>query len=438
MADKSASADQTAAAGASSSATTGDTSDEPAGEVRSAAAPQDGPAITEAGGVSVPEPRAAAPSVAEQPLAADPLTDIEARNREAGVNERRPFGRPGQPLGRSHPFVFGFTGALGVFAAWMLIQAITSARQVIILVVVSLFLAVGLNPAVEALQRRLVSRRLAVAVVFLGVLLVFVGFGFAIVPPLTNEISAFIDHLPTYIQQLQGNARIRELDQRYQLLSKLQNTVTNANFGTQAVNGIVGVGKVVVGGLFSALTVLILTLYFLGSLPAIKNFFYRMAPRSRRARVALLGDEILGRIGGYVAGTVTVATIAGTTAFCFLFIADIPFALPLALIVGLTAFIPMVGATIGATLVTIVAFFTGTGTGIAAIIFFVIYQQIENHLIQPWVMRRAVDVHPAVTIIAALIGGTLLGIVGALLAIPTAAAVALIVREVVLPRQDTA
>ncbi|HEV7934666.1 MAG TPA: AI-2E family transporter [Actinomadura sp.] len=387
-------------------------------------------------GPVVPAPRVAEQSVTDTSLA-DPVTDVEARKREAGVNERRPFGRPGEPLGRAHPFVFGFTGALGVFAAWMLIQAITNARQVLILIIVSFFIAVGLNPAVEGLQRRRLSRRWAVALVFLGVLLVFVGFGFAIVPPLTAEITAFVDHVPSYIEQLQRNGRIHELDRRYQLLGKLQTTVTNANFGTQAVNGIVGVGKVVVGGLFSTLTVLILMLYFLGSLPTIKNFCYRMAPRSRRARVALLGDEILVRIGGYVAGTVTVALIAGTLAFVFLLIAGVPFALPLALIVALTAFIPMVGATVGATIVSIVAFFNGTGTGIACVIFFVIYQQVENYVIQPRVMRRAVDVHPAVTIIAALIGGTLLGIVGALLAIPIAAAIALIVREVMVPRQDT-
>lgn len=367
----------------------------------------------------------------------DPLTDMETRRREAGVDEQFPFGRPGEPLGKRHPFVFGFIGALGVFSAWMLIQAITDASQVLILIVVSLFLAVGLNPAVEALQRTRVSRPWAVALVFLGVLLVFVGFGFAIVPPLTNEITAFVDQVPSYIQQLQQNTRVRELDQRYQLLGKLQKAVTDPNLGQQAIGGIVGVGRVVLGGLFSTLTVLILTLYFLSSLPSIKNFFYRIVPRSRRARVALLGDEILFRIGGYVAGTITVALIAGTVAYVFLLIADVPFALPLAMIVGLTAFIPLVGATIGAVLVSIVAFFDGTGTGIACVVFFLVYQQVENYVIHPRVMKRAVDVHPAMTIIAALIGGALLGIVGALLAIPTAAAIALIVREVLLPRQET-
>lgn len=370
--------------------------------------------------------------------APDPLVDLEQRKREAGVEEALPFGRPGLPIGRAHPFTFGFTGALGVFAAWTLIQAISSARQVLILIVVSLFLAIGLNPTVERLQRARMSRGWAVAVVFLGVVVVFVGFGFAIVPPLTEQITEFIDHVPNYTRQLQENAQVRELDQRYQLLTKLENAVANADFGQRAMNGIVGVGKVVLSGIFSTLTVLILTLYFLGSLPAVKTFFYRLAPRSRRARVSLLGDEILVRIGGYVAGSVTVAMIAGVTAYIFMLIAGIPFALPLSLIVALTSLVPLVGATIGAVLVSIVAFFDGAVVGIVTIIFFLVYQQVENYLIHPRVMKRAVDVHPAVTVIAALIGGTLLGVVGALLAIPTAASLSLIVREVVLPRQEKA
>jgi predicted PurR-regulated permease PerM len=370
-------------------------------------------------------------------LTPDPLLDMEQRRREAGADKLSPFGRPGQPLGRTHPFVFGFTAALGVICAWLLFQAVTSARQVIVLIVVSMFLAVGLNPAVERLQRARLPRGGAVAVVFLGLVLAFVGVGFAVIPPLTEQITNFIDHLPTYIQQLGENQRVQELDREYQVLQKAQDAVTNPNFGQSALDGVVGVGRVLLGGIVSTLTVLILTLYFLSSLPTIKTFFYRLAPRSRRARVALLGDEILLRIGGYVAGTITVAFIAGTMAYIFLSIMDVSFALPLALFVGITALIPLVGATIGAVLACIVAFFDGTFTGIACVIFFLVYQQIENYIIHPRVMKRAVDVQPAVTIIAALIGGTLLGIVGALLAIPTAAALALIIREVVVPRQDT-
>lgn len=370
-------------------------------------------------------------------LTPDPLLDLGQRRLEAGVDTLSPFGRPGLPLGRQHPFVFGFTAALGVICAWLLVQAVIDARQVIILILVSMFLAVGLNPAVERLQRARLPRGAAVAVVFFGLVTTFVAIGFAVVPPLTSGISDFIDQLPKYIEDLRQNPRIMEYDREHQVLKRAQDTVTDPNFGQGALNGAIGVGQVVLSGIFSTLTVLILTLYFLSSLPTIKTFFYRLAPRSRRARVALLGDEILQRVGGYVAGTVTVAFIAGTMAYIFLSITGIPFALPLALLVGITALIPLVGATIGAVVVCAVAFFQGTWTGVSCVVFFLVYQQIENYVIHPRIMKRAVDVQPTVTIIAALVGGTLMGIVGALMAIPIAAAIALIIREVVVPRQDT-
>jgi predicted PurR-regulated permease PerM len=370
---------------------------------------------------------------------ADPVTDVKAREREAGVDERFPFGRPGRPLTRNHPFVFGFYGALGVLAAYMLVQALTNARQVIILIVVALFLAVGLNPGVEALERLGISRRWSVLLVFLALVGFFVGFGFAIVPPLSEQTTAIIHNLTSghgYLEQLQNNPRLQDLDKRYHLLQKARTALQSKDLGTRAANGVVGVGQVVLSGVFSTLTVLILTLYFLSSLPSITGFMYRLAPRSRRARVALLGDEILTRIGGYVAGNLLISLIAGVTAYIFLLIVGVPYALALALLVAITDLIPLVGATIGAVFVTALSFFSGPWVGIATGIYFLIYQQVENYIIQPRVMKRSVDVQPAVTIIAALIGGALLGVIGALLAIPAAAAVALIVREVVMPRQE--
>lgn len=369
-------------------------------------------------------------------VAADPLTDLDQRKREAGVDHAFPFGRPGEPLGRTHPFFFGFIGALGVITAWLLVQAILSARQVLVLILVSMFLAVGLNPAVERLQRIGLSRRWAVALVFLGLVLFFAGVIAAMVPPLTQQITGFIDNLPHYITELQGNRKIADLDRRYGLLQRAQDAIQDNDFQQHLARWAVGVGRVAVSGIFSTLTILILTLYFLSSLPQIKTLFYKLAPRSRRARVALLSDEILERIGGYVAGNFLISIIAGITTYIFLEIWRIPYALALALIVAVTDLIPLIGATIGAVLVTLVGFLTGIPGGIACAVFFLVYQQVENYFIAPRVMKRSVDVQPAVTIVAALIGGTLLGVVGALLAIPAAAAIALIVREVILPRQE--
>jgi predicted PurR-regulated permease PerM len=372
----------------------------------------------------------------ERGASTDPLTDIDEQKREAQADTLFPFGRPGQPLGRTHPFLFGFTGALGVITAWLLVQAVLNARQVLVLILVSMFLAVGLNPVVQRLQHFGMSRRWAVALVFFGLVLFFAGFIAAMVPPLTQQITGFIDNLPRYIAQLQSNPRIADLDQRFQLLEKGQQAIQDPNFQKNLANRAVGLGKVAISGVFSALTILILTLYFLSSLPQIKALFYRLTPRSRRARVALLGDEILVRIGGYVGGQLTVSIIAGISSYTFLEIARIPYALALALIVMITDLIPLIGATIGAVLVTLVGFLTGVPEGIACAAFFLFYQQVENYLIAPRVMKRSVDVQPAVTIVAALIGGTLLGVVGAVLAIPAAAAISLIIREVVLPRQE--
>jgi predicted PurR-regulated permease PerM len=200
--------------------------------------------------------------------------------------------------------------------------------------------------------------------------------------------------------------------------------------------GVLGVGRVVFSAFFSTITVLIVTLYFLANLPAIKARAYRLVPRSRRARVGLLTDEILNRVGGYVAGALAIATVAGITTFILLTVLGVRYAVALAMVVALTALIPLVGATIGAVIVTAVALFTSVQAAVVCIVFYLVYQQVENYVIYPRVMKRSVDVSPAATVVAVLIGGSLLGVLGALLAIPLAAAVQLVLAEVVEPRQD--
>jgi predicted PurR-regulated permease PerM len=196
------------------------------------------------------------------------------------------------------------------------------------------------------------------------------------------------------------------------------------------------VGKVVFGAVFSAITVLTLTLYFMSSLNSMKAAALRAVPRSRRARVAVLADDILGRIGGYVGGALTIAAIAGVTSFVVLLSFGVPYPVALALVVLFTDLIPVVGATLGAIVVTAVAFTEGPHVGIPIAIFYLVYQQVENYVLYPRIMKRSVDVSPAVTIVAVLIGATLMGIVGALLAIPIAAAIQLIMVEVFVPRQE--
>ena len=346
------------------------------------------------------------------------------------------FGRLGRPLRRDSPFMLGFLGALGVFLAWFLIQALVQARSVIILIVVSLFLAVGLNPLVEWLTARSMRRGLAIGIVFLGVIGAFVGFGFAVVPPAAEQSNQFVQDLPTYLEDLRKNPTVRQFDNDYGVIERAQKYVTSDDLGQRAFGGLLGVGRVVLNAVFSAFSVLIMTLYFLAALPSMKRQAYRLVPASRRERVRLLTDEILTRIGGFVSGAFTVAFVAALTSYAFLLIVGVPYALALAVFVGLLDLIPLVGATIAAVVVSLIGFTESVGTGLACVAFYVAYQQFENYVVYPRVMRRAVDVPAPVTVVAVLLGGALLGIVGALLAIPTAAALLLIVRQVAIPRMD--
>ncbi|WP_239137384.1 AI-2E family transporter [Sphaerisporangium rufum] len=357
-----------------------------------------------------------------------------ARKVDAKEYEQ-PFGRPGRPL-RNNPFLFGLTAALGVLTAWLGVQAIASAGSALVLIVISLFLAIGLNPGVEWLQRHGISRLWAITIVFFAVIAFFVGFGLAVVPPLTDQTSGFVQQLPDYVQQLQNHPMIKSIDERYQVLDKLQQYVTSGNLASQMFGGLLGVASVVISALFSALTILVLTLYFLGSLNSIKETFYRLVPRSRRTRVRLLGDEILKQIGGYVAGNLIISLIAGVVTWIFLSIMQVPYALPLSIFVAITDLIPMIGAFLGAGVASGVAFLTSPQAGIACLIFFVIYQQVENYIISPPIFKSSVAVPPVATIVGALLGGALLGVVGALLGIPLAAAILLLIREVVFPRQE--
>jgi len=346
------------------------------------------------------------------------------------------FGRPGRPIRRDSPFMLGFLGALGVFLAWFLTQALIQARSVIILIVVSLFLAIGLSPVVDGLTRRGMRRSVAITIVFFVVIGGFVGFGFAVIPPVAEQSDEFVQNLPTLLQDLRGNPTIRRFDDDYNVIEKAQSYITSGELGQRLFGGIVGVGRIVVNAVFGAFSVLVLTLYFLAALPSMKRQAYRLVPASRRERVQLLTDEVIARIGGYVSGAFLVALIAATTSYLFLRIIDLPYALALAVFVGILDLVPLVGATIAAVGITILGFLESPLVGLACLVFYIAYQQFENYVIYPRVMRRTVDVPAAVTVVAVLLGGALLGIVGALLAIPTAAAILLIVRQVAIPRMD--
>ncbi|MDQ3982305.1 MAG: AI-2E family transporter [Actinomycetota bacterium] len=312
-------------------------------------------------------------------------------------------------------------------------------RSILLLVFVAAFLAVGLDPAVRRLERFGVKRGVAVAIIFLVTIAFIVGFFYAVIPPLVQQVTRFAADLPGYVEDLsKNNARIREWVIENDIPDKLKDATKNVPTVIGAsLGGVLGIAGSVVSTIFSGLTVLILTIYFLLSLSRIRTGGLRLVPQSKRERVRTLADPILEKVGGYIAGQITVALIAGVLAFAFLAIADVPFPVALALWVAIAAIIPLVGATLGAVPAVVVAFFTSPGLGFATLVYFLVYQQVENYVIAPRVMTRAVDVSPAAVLLAALVGASLLGFVGALVAIPAAASLKLIAQEVWIPRAET-
>ena len=352
------------------------------------------------------------------------------------------YGLAGQPLNRHSPFYVGFVGAFGVLVAYTLFNAIGRLTQVITLLLVAFFLTLALNPLVEWLTRRGVRRAWAVTLIFLGLTGLFVALGFLVVPPVATQGGDLAKNAPDYLNSLLNNRLVKNFDSHYHVLDKFQaefqKRVTDSSFMSQLFGGVLGAGKAVLSGFFAFFTVLILTLYFLASLPAIKRAAYGMIPASRRPRFISLTEEILRRVGSYAIGQVAVAGINAFASWIMMSIVGIPYAAVLAVAVGILGLVPLVGASLGAAVVCTVAFFDEPKKAIIALVYYVVYQQIENYVVAPRIMQRTVSVPGAITIVAALIGGTLLGMLGALLAIPIAAGLLLIYEEVLLPRQRRA
>jgi predicted PurR-regulated permease PerM len=371
----------------------------------------------------------------DQPMPASPAPPEEQTEEPADV-ESSPYGEPGPPLEHT-PFYMGLLGGLGLAVAYWLTTRFFAIGSVMILVVVAMFLAAGLNPIVEYFMGRGLKRPWALLVVIAAVLTTIALFILAIVPVVTDQVTTITDNAPGWLDQLTHNRQIQDLNEQYDIVDKAKEYIASGDLAQAVFGGALNVGLKVLSLLGNAFVVIVLTLYFLASLPTMKHALYQLAPASRRDRVSKLGDQIVRGIGGYVSGAFVVAMCAGISTLVFLVIVGMAeYAVALALVVAILDVIPMIGATLGAVIVCAIAFATDVKVGIVAVVFYVAYQQIENYVIYPRVMSRSVEIPGALTVIAALVGAALLGVVGALLAIPTAAAVLLIVREVWVRRQD--
>ena len=360
--------------------------------------------------------------------------------RKATSKAVEDFGEAGKPVDTTHPFYFGFMVTIGALLALTTLRALASASAVFILIIISIFLAAGLNPAVLFFQNRGLKRGMAVGAVMASVLL-FVGIFIAVaVPPLLDQVNSLLNNAPQLVRDLNNNAFVNDLNNKYGVIDSLQTKVNlvikDGQFAITAFGGVIGVGKAVVSGLVSTLTILVLTLYFLSSLPQVIEIGLKFVPASRRNRVSKLVNAIVGRIGSFIGGQAIIAAIAAIFILIMGLIIGMPYTGPLAMFVLICGFIPLVGHFIGMSVVTVVSLTDSLSTAAIALASYVIYVQIENYVITPRIMRRSLSIPGLVTIIAALLGTSLLGLVGGLLAVPIAAAVLLILDEVVFPRAD--
>ena len=344
----------------------------------------------------------------------------------------------------NNAFRLGLIGTLGVGVGMLVISSVVTLQTIIIYIGAALFLSLGLDPAVSWLEKKKFPRWAAILTVLLSVVAVLSGVILAIVPIVVDQVSKLSKIIPQLVEGIGTSTLIDDLKKQFPGLNvdKIIASVTDYLGGnlTSITSTIVQSGFALVSGLFGGLIILILTLYFTASLHNIKRATYQLVPASKRARFADLSEQITTAVGRYVVGQAALAACNGVLSFIFLSIIGAPFPALLAFLAFLFSLIPLVGTISGSVIIVLTCLIPGIGssplTAFVAAIYYLIYMQVEAYVLSPNIMNRAVAVPGAVVVIAALAGGSLLGLLGALVAIPVAASVLMIIKQVVIPRQN--
>ena len=341
-------------------------------------------------------------------------------------------------------FKLGFVGMLGVGLALLLLTAIGSLANVLLYIGIALFLALGLDPVVNWLVSKKLPRWAALLSVVVVVLGGLVALLLTAIPSLVNQLTSFFTSIPGLLTQFQNLPWVKDLDAQFgstidvnALLTELGTFFKDPKNISTLAGGALAMGAGIATGVTGTIVVIILTLYFTASLQVIKNFSYSLVPASKRDTYIRLSEQISSGVGKYVGGQFVLAAINGVLTFIVLTIIGGKLAIVFAFIAFLLALVPLIGTVTASVIITVSQLgLAGPETAIAIGIYFLIYMQIEAYVFSPRIMNKAVEVPGATVVIAALAGGTLLGIFGALIAIPIAAAVNLIIREIIVPAQN--
>jgi len=344
------------------------------------------------------------------------------------------LGALGRPFNRRSPFFIGLVGAFGVAIAYVIFRAVSDVSSVLLIIGVALFIAIGLNPLIMFLTSKGFSRVAAASTVTLGFVGVIALFVLIAVPPISHEVSSLVGNYPRYKHDLiSGKGWAGRLSVKLHLTNYLKG---KTKLNLPIAGGALGAGKVILSIGVGTVSLVALTIYFLIALPGVTKLWLSLIPVSRRERVRLFTDEVYDRVGGFMLGNLLTSAVAGIGTYVWLTIFGVPYALLLGLFVAILDLIPMVGSTIAGIGVSLVALTKGVPIAVATAAFYIVYRFLEDYLLNPRVMKHTVKISPGLTIIATLIGGALLGLIGALIAIPVAAPAHLLLEEVVFPRQN--
>ncbi|MGW1073389.1 AI-2E family transporter [Streptomyces sp. NPDC002537] len=335
-------------------------------------------------------------------------------------------------------FAAGFSVGLGLTLAYLAVQTVLRISGVLTLLLLALFVAISLEPVVAWLAGRGLGRAWAVTLVIVASLGFLAGFLALVIPPVSNEIAALVDTVPKWLNQLHDHhSTLGRLEDRYHLVAKGRQQF-GSGMGSALVGGLLGAGHLVISAVTGTALVVILTVYFMVGMEQLKMFAYRFVPLSRRARVIETTEATLVRVGRYMLGNAATSAVAGLATFAWCAALDVPYAAALGVLVALLDMVPVVGSTIGGIVVSLVALAVSFPVALGTAGFYTAFRLAEDYLIMPKAMRFAVDVHPLVTVVAVVIGGALLGIVGALIAIPVAVAIGIVLEESAFPKIDAA
>jgi len=378
----------------------------------------------------------------QRPIGTDGLaesaitTEVPGRGPGEDRARQRAARRLGRPFDRQSPFVVGFAATMGALIALALGAIVYSVRNTIVLVFLALFIAVGLEPVVAFGTRHRLRRSVSVLLVVLMAVGVVAVFVYSAISPIQTEIHQLSKSVPKWRAEIgSGQGTVGHLAKELHLSYYISGSGTGT-LAKGVATGALGAGEEVLSAVSSVVIVMILTVYFLAALPAIKQFTVHLVPHSRRERFGLLLDDVLAGVGGYLLANLFTSLVAGLGTFIWASAWGIPYGILLGLVVALFDLIPVVGSTVGGIIVCLVALTVSLPVAIFSAIFYTVYRFLEDYLLVPRVMRSAVNVSPVVTVLAVILGGALLGIIGALVAIPIAAGIKLVLEQSVFPRLD--